>query len=344
MRFYERTKRTDAGDFNEGVNDVIPVPRDRRISELYFCPRITIDNGEAAINTLTRRQLYSIITNMTLQVNGQVGNINVEGSRYYDFVKTLTGREPLVIQDDVPLQETDDISIGASTSSVVEFFVPFYFKKNVMNPYDVSSLLDAFAMSSLEFNYTIGAGWLPAETDLTIDGDNSAATLMLKEMYIDVETLKTVNAAYGNESFYNVFYTQQQDRTLTTSAGLANDIDLMTGYIHQQMMFHTYDGSACDWVNDLITQLRVKQTGSQGDTEFIDLDWEHSQGEDKTTSCINAIANGATMFDCETKLGGLDARALKNGDLKLNYTTGATLQSGTDVLDVLYKSLLPVKL
>lgn len=345
FRVVERSyEAATVSSFGESMTGSIELPRDRRISEIVLHLKAVIANDTTS-QTMTKRQLFSILDNITLKVNGAVGNINVEGARYYDFITALTGHEPLVIQDNVPIADGGTLSPTNSTNTTYEWFVPFYFRKNMKNPYDVSSLLDAFAMSSLRLEFTTRSGWAPANTHLTITEASSTARCYLKEIQVDDATLKALNAANGEgDTFYNVFYLQTQDKLITTSTGYANSIDLQTSYIYQQIMIHSYDNSGVDWINDIVSAMRIRQISPAGDVDFVDVRWEASQAEDAMWADCHVVPKGATVWDCDSKLGGLDARAMKTGDLKLYYNTGSTVQSGSDAIDLLYKALVPVKL
>jgi hypothetical protein len=345
FRVIERSYEASVvSSFGESMTGSIELPRDRRISEIVLQITALVANDTTS-QTMTKRQLFSILDNITLKVNGAVGNINVEGARYYDFITALTGHEPLVLQDDIPIADGGTLNPTNSTNTTYQFFVPFYFRKNMKNPYDVSGLLDAFAMSSLRLEFTTRAGWAPADANLTITEASSNARCYLKEVQVDDETLKALNAANGEgNTFYNVFYLQTQDKLISTSTGYANSIDLQTSYIYQQIMIHSYDNSAVEWANDIVDAIRIRQISPAGDVDFIDVRWEASQAEDAMWADCHVVPKGATMWDCDSKLGGLDARAMKTGDLKLYYNSGATIQTGVDAIDLLYKALVPVRL
>ncbi len=344
FRFYNRTLTTTES-LDEGITDYHILPRDRYISMLSLDVTMAVSNSAGSSQTITRRQLWSIFDSITLKVNGAVGNINVEGGRYYDFLCSILGKLPYFSDNKTPISDHDSISIGASATEVIKFSIPFFFRADLKNEYDVSSLLDARSLSSLELEYTTRSGWLPANTNLTINGASSNTKVTLKEIYASAETLESVNKLNGFEGFYNVYYTQQRDLSLTSSSSMAASVDLNTGYIHQHIGLHSYDTSAADWVNDIIERFKIVHSGTEiGDVVYEDVEWECSQAEDKMDDARDDAGHpGYTFVDFETKIGRLDARSaagVKQGDIKLYYNTGGTFASG-DLLDVIYKSLLP---
>lgn len=342
IRLYERGLTT-TGAMDESTTATLQVPRDRNISVLGLDVTCTIANGAMAASTLTPRQLFSIFDKISVNVNGSAGTLaNIEGGCYYDHIKYMMDKEPRIIDNEVPIDRNSNVSIAASSSEVVRFMIPIFFRNDINNDLDMSCLLDASALSSLEVEYTTRSGWAPANTDLTLTGASSNVRLWLKEVYGTPDEIAAQNAANGYKSFYNVFYRQQRNLSLVSSSSMAQSFDLLTGYVHQGVSFHSFDASAVDWVNDIVDRVNLKQTGTTvGDVDHFLEDWEQSQFEDGT-EVRAAPSKGMTMWDAGMKLGGLDARYLKQGDLKLFYNTGGTFASG-DGLSALYRSLLPAE-
>jgi hypothetical protein len=343
MRFYNRSL-TIVTPFDESVTATYSLPRDRYISMLSIDVTAKLANSASSAQTMTRRQLWSIFDNITLKVNGAVGNVNVEGGRYYDFLVSLLGTTPYFNFDGTPLSNSDSITIPANSTKIVKYSIPFFFRTDVKNQYDVSSLLDARGLSSLELEYSTRSGWLPANTNVTITGAGSGVKVTLKEIYANHEVLNTINKLNGYDQFYNVYYTQQRDIALSSSSSLAANIDLNTGYIHQQIGLHSYSNSAGDWVNGIIDRYKIVHSGTEiGDVIYEEMDWEASQTDDRLEGKLTTGHNGFAMVDFETKVGRLDARSaagVKQGDIKFYYNTGSGFSSG-DLLDIMYKSLLP---
>ena len=338
------------GGMDESITDSLEIPRDRLIDIVGLDVRLTLDNANVAAQTLTKRQLCSIFASLSININGGTGSYSgIDGGVYYDFLKHLLGHDPIVFDVNAPVDRDGTVSIAGSSTETVRFVLPFYFRDNLENENDVSSLLDSRALSALDLSYTTGAGWSPANTDVTIDGDNSTCNLYLKEVVGTQSELSAVNSLNGYPGFFNVFYRMQRDQALVTSAGLAQNIDMLTGFIHRQVGLATYDATACDWVNDIIDTISLKEiaTGGANDIDHIvALDFEASQSEDAWDQGSSVDA-GFTVFNAASKvlegnqpIGGLDMRGKKNGDLKLYYDTGATFAAG-DLADLIYKSLLP---
>jgi len=117
---------------------------------------------------------------------------------------------------------------------------------------------------------------------------------------------------------------------------------LETGFLTQKIGIAGYDASATDWANDIISRYKIQiSQSSLSDVSLAEVDFEDSQASDVQTSGIMKPGNGFTVWDAEVQGVGLNTMGLKKGDLKLYYNTGSTMASG-DLLDVIYKSLLPV--
>lgn len=344
VRLYERTLNTgqQLGAFDESTTVTLTVPRDRNISIAGIGVAATLVNGDPMVaQSLTKRQFFSIFDSITVNVNGAAGSLaGIEGGPYYDMLKYLIGRDPGVKVNGANIDREGTINLGAGATITVNTMLPLYFRDNLNNELDVSSLLDARSLSSLDITFTTRAGWAPANANVTITGESSSSYLWLKEVYALPEELAARNKANGYGQYFNVFYRQQRNLPLVSSAGLAQSFDMLTGYIHQQISFSAFDSSAVDWVNEVVNRLQLKQQGTAiGDVEYFNELFTDSEREDSWVQSAG-LANGMTMWDCATALGGLDARALKQGDLKLFYSTGAVFGAG-DGLSILYKSLLP---
>jgi hypothetical protein len=347
VRLYRRTLDTgqQLGAFDESTTVTLIVPRDRNISMAGIGVSATIANAAGTTQSLTKRQLYSIFDSLTVNVNGGPGNLaGIEGGPYYDMVKYLLGRDPGVKVGGVNIDREGTIDIPATSSKVVEFMVPIYFRNDVNNELDVSSLLDARSLSSLDITFSTASGWKAANTNLTITGASSRSYLYLEEVYALPQELMARNKLNGYGQFFNVFYRQQRNLALQVPAtGLAQSFDMLTGYIHQQISFSAYDASAADWSNNVVDRMQLKQQGTAiGDVEYFNSLFTDSERHDALVQSAQ-LANGMTMWDTSTALGGLDARALKQGDLKLYYNTGTTAATG-DGLSIIYKSLMPASI
>lgn len=346
MRFYERTLKSGSqtGAFDESTTASLVIPRDRLISQMGLCVSATVVNAAMAVRTLTKRQLYSIFDKISLNVNGGAGSLaGIQGGEYYDHIKMQLGRDPTVFVDGVPVDRDDAISVGSAATVVITFEVPIFFRDQLGNDLDVSCLLDSRSMSSLDLEYTTRSGFLPAQADLTITGASSSTTLYLKEVYATNDELKALNAANGYPMFYNVFYREQRNLSLTSSTSFTQKFDMQVQYIHDQITFHPFDSSAADWVSAIVSEIYVKNTlGNVGDIDHLRVDMLHSQLED-SLSTSSSPSKGTTMWNCSVKTGGLDTRGLKSGDLTVAYSTGATFAAG-DSLSILYKSKLPAQL
>lgn len=343
VRLYERTLNTgqQLGAFAASTTVTLTIPRDRNISMAGIGVSATLANADMATVSLTKRQLYSIFDSISVNVNGGPGSLaGIEGGPYYDMVKYLLGRDPGMKVNGANIDREGTIDVPAMSSVVVEFMVPIFFRDSVNNLLDVSSLLDARSLSSLDITFTTRANFAPAST-VTITGAASSSYVFLQEVYALPEEIIARNKANGYGQFFNVFYRQQRNLPLVVpSAGLANSFDMLTGYIHQQISFSAFDTGSADWLNNIVDRIQLKQQGTAiGDVEYFNKLFTDSEREDSFTQSAG-LANGMTLWDVATKLGGLDARALKQGDLKLFYNTGAGAAAG-DGLTILYKSLLP---
>jgi hypothetical protein len=340
VRFRVRTLDSVTKEVGESASKTLEVPRDAYIQDIYLAVNLAVLNGTTA-QTMTKRQLFSIFTKIELIENGTTGRVSIDGARFYDMMYEMLGAEPLVWVNNIAVGSGNTtFSVTDSTTSTIYFEVPLLFRTNARNEFDVSGVIPAFAFSSLDLSYSTGAGWRPANANLTITEATSSAHIKVREAVGRKEDIEALNKANGLDKFFDVYY-QTQVFTITTSAGYANSIDLETSKIWQQISLSQWDNSGADWVNDIVDKVMFKLVTPVGEVELNNETFESMQGGDVVRYKINVPPKGFAIYDPENDVFGLDVRGAKKGDLKLYYTSGSTIQSGSDQLQVTYKGLLP---
>ncbi|MBO8180489.1 MAG: hypothetical protein H0Z19_08445 [Archaeoglobus sp.] len=307
MRLGNKTLDT-VESFSAGETVAIEIPRDRFIKEIDLFVTMNIKNGGSSAVSVTESQIISLLERLRVVVNGRDTLIDVNAYRkflmdYFTFnTKTYTN---------IPT------SIGAGETKTFEFEIPIIFAVDPVVEWDLNAVVPAHLTSSFYVYVEMGD---PADidADLSFSGTNQIETTV-KELYVSSSEEKQILS--NLRKVYEIEVAKAIDATYTS---YTYKVDLDVGNIIQKIGIFAYDsGNALS--NSVIEAFQIKQD-SPVDVILEKITWKQSRAEDKRMYDMESLPDGITIYDAEFKMGGLDTRGLKSGDVKFKANTSATGQ------------------
>jgi len=289
----------------------IKIPRDRFIQKIMLRLHLVGDTG--TVTAAEDAAAGAIVKAIRLVANGNDTKFYVSfpdlhyenwyeyGTRPDNFISTTNAQT--------------DVVINRSQADIC-------FMIDRKNPFELPAMLPAHQLSSLELFVDFGAA-SDLGTGYTVDTSNAAGVseievtlrecdltsadirqvspfLAIKESAIE----KTIDAAYSDYTFaVDLPVGGMLRKTALTAirAGVRSDIQVPKYLVRQESPIRR---------------------------EILQATWEASQRQDKVEYGIETVLGGYTVLDYETiGRGGLDLRALKEGDVKLKMN--ALTPSGT---------------
>ncbi|AEA46692.1 hypothetical protein [Archaeoglobus veneficus] len=298
----------------------IKLPRDRFIRDVLLYFTIKIANAGAADVAVTEDQILNLIKRIRVVAGGDVTFLEVNGYRKFLMNYLEFNTKPYV---NIPS------SIPAGGDATFEIELPLIFATNPVNEYDVSAVIPAHLTSSLNVYIDFGN---PADIDANLSLASGQVDVTIKEVYtnkaehdkilnnlqrvIELEVEKTVDEIKSNYTF---------------------KVDLDVGNLIQKIGIFTYDGTG-NLSNSIISAYKIRQN-SPIDVDLEKITWKQSRAEDKRAYVLESIPDGMTIWDAQYRMGVLDTRGLKSGDVTFNANT--LVSSGKVVL--LHREIAPAQ-
>ncbi len=311
MRYANKTL-DDVTSLSAGATASVKLPRDRFVRDILPYFTLKIKNGGAGSVDVTESEIISLIQRIRVVVNGNDTLVDVNGYRkflmnYYEFnTKSYTN---------IPT------SIGAGATETFNFELPLIFAINPAVEWDINAVIPAHLTSSFYVYFEIGD---PADinADFTLES-GSQVEVTVKELYCDDSERRQVMA--NLRKIYELEVSKSIDAIYSS---YTYKVDLDVGHVIQKLGIFAYDSTPA-LSNSVISDFKIKQN-SPIDVDLEKIKWIQSIAEDKRMYDMESIPTGLTIWDAEFKLGGLDTRGLKSGDVTFNANT--SVSSGSVVL------------
>ena len=289
------------------------LPRDRWIRAIQLHTQIVESQSgtQVANGILNWHQAIRVVAsgNDTLK--------NVNGYRLWAMSKYESG-----------CQLPFDTIGGSDSAATKNAYFMLHFALNPKNPFDVSALLPAHLLSTLDLFIDFGA--------LTLMG--SSFTLTSGTVEITVTECYTTQAE-EEEIKKNLVKLYEVENTYSSvPSAVASDysqyIDLQTGVRVLKIGIFTQTSSA--YSDGVIGKYEIRQM-SPVNTQLEHTEWYASKTEDKLMYGLTLVAagyegleTGFTIYDPAFKSGFLDTVGMKQGDIRLRMTT--LVSSGAIIL------------
>lgn len=291
------------------------LPRDRWIRAIMLHTQIVESNNSAGIAT----GLLNFHKAIRVVASGNDTLKNVNGYRLWAVNKYEHGCQ-------LPFDTIGSLDTGLTKNAYFEL----HFALNPKNPFDVSALLPAHLLSTLDLFIdldaltTMGAGFTLTSgyTEVTVtecytaaDEENSIKKNLVKLYEVENVYSSIPSAVVSDYSQY---------------------IDLQTGVRIQKIGVFTQTSSA--YSNGVVSKYEIRQM-SPVNTQLNHSEWYASQAEDKifyglttnvATGYYEGLETGFTIYDPEFKSGFLDTTGMKQGDIRIRFNT--LVSSGAVIL------------
>ena len=304
MRFAHKTL-DEVTKLVAGETATIKLPRDRFIRDVLLYVTLKIKNGGSSDVAVTESQILSLLKRIRVVASGQVNYMDVNGYRKFIMCMYDFNTKPYV---SIPS------TIPAGSSRTFEIELPLIFAANPVNEWDVLAVIPAHLTSSLYCYIDMGD---PADINSNLSLESGQVEVTVKEVYCskdehdkilkdlmvlkEVEVSKAIDTAYSDYQF---------------------KVDLDVGCIIQKLGIFAYDTNN-NLSDSVISAYQIKQD-SPLDVILEKITWKQSRAEDKRVYDMETLPTGVTIWDAEFKLGGLDTRGLKSGDIKFKANTKTT--------------------
>ena len=309
------TSRTINDTFAFGANTSaatlsVDLPRSRWIRRI----RIIAEAVVGTVGTSPNAQaLPRLLANIAVKADGNTNYFDVSGEDLYQ-----------INQRDYSTSILKDATIAAQTTYRQEYILDFALNRK--NDFDMSCLLPAHLMNTLQLVLT-------SNTTLVAAG-NADTVLTSLTCYAVVEEVHMTTAEakemYGDnyERLGKVFVTKKEAAISAANTNYTGEIDLQVGYIISDVLLRTSDTTTLSAVSteDLITSYKIEQTGEKGNFIWDEQRWRDAKAQDIAQNGLTSLADTLGSIDINFlgKAGGLDARGMKQGDLKLKFNNTDT--------------------
>ena len=304
MRISTRTL-SDTIDLTSVGDQKIQIPRDRYIRQIIIDYEANIDTGASA----TKTGIETLMSNLDLVVagNDHVKDITPINCRYMNQLDFGTKPRTTPITNSMS-------GVDVNGTIILDFATAH------RNPFDISALLPAHLLSSLNLYGTVVAATAAFGTGGVVN--SGKAYVHLKEVHMSKAEER---AAYGSKLEKLLKYYESEITLACTAKSNYEWIeDLTVGSILKKLGI----------ITDKINYYRIKQA-SPIELIIAEAKWSASLAEDKIMYGVEDLPTNLTVYDAEYKSGGLDLRGLKQGDVQLQATT-----SGSGNITLYYQRLI----
>lgn len=291
------------------------LPRDRWIRAIMLHTQIVESQSGTPVTT----GILNWHSAIRVVASGNDTLKNVNGYRLWSVNKYEHGTQ-------LPFDTIGSLDTGLTKNAYFEL----HFALNPKNPFDVSALLPAHLLSTLDLFIDFGA--------LTLMGSTFTLTSGTVEVTV-TECYTTADEEAKIKSGLVKLYETENTYSSIPSA-IASDysqyIDLQTGVKILKLGIFTQTSSA--YSDGVIGKYEIRQM-SPVNTQLDHSEWYASKSEDKifyglttnvATGYYEGLETGFTIYDPLFKQGVLDTTGMKQGDIRLRMTT--LVSSGAVIL------------
>lgn len=287
----------------------LDLPRNKFIRRVRLLAEAVVSTVGSGVNADFLRR---VLSNISVRADGNTNYFNISGEDLYQV--NMRDYSTNILCQDWP-SGTGTIRM----EGILDFAI------NKSDDSDMSALLPAFLFNTIELAVT------SVTTATAAGGSGSPATSAITISVIVEEVQMSPNEAnemYGENyaGLRKVFNTVRTVSVAAANSNFGGRIDLQVGYVIQDILFRTTDGSPVINTDNLFTSYLIKQFGAPGDFDIEREDFYTAQYRDVHEFGLTSLAAiaGTFMFNPARKLGGLNAIALKQGDLTFNYNNTDT--------------------
>jgi len=309
------TYSTQAGTLAFGANTAaqtltLAIPRSRWIRRIRMIGEAVVATVGTSPNALT---LPRLLANISLKADGNTSIFDVSGEDLYQ-----------INIRDYKTSTLSDGTISAQTTYRQEWVLDSALEPK--NDQDFRALIPAFSFNTFDLvcnsNTTLVAAG-NGDTVLT----SFTVYVVVEEVHMDSNEAASM---YGSDlkGLYKILINHKDAAIAVANSGYTGEIDVQPGYVISKLLLRTSDTTTLTAVSvdDLITSYKIDQTGLKGNFVWDEQRWRDSKKQDtmQHSMYLESAMLGSIVYDAISSVGGLDARGMKQGDLKIKYNNTDT--------------------
>lgn len=347
MQIVQRTLPDVLGSASASVASLtktLDIPRDRWIRRMILKQHIQYDTGASA-PSLNEDNPFSNVPNLRL-VAGMPGG--TKDTLIDSSLASLARMNTFDYGHELPKAKTTTST--SQSNQTVDSEVVLDFAQVPRNKWDMSALIPARYLSSLQLSATFGADSTLGTNTTT---DFSYLTVTLEEVIFDSgEEQKLFGSKF--EKLMKVYHAEQEKTIDATYSNYQFKWDLPVSDILQKMLITSYDNSIR--AETICSAWKVRREAGGG-TDLYQTDWLEGQYLDvlengtefaERESGANVGYKGVSVYDPSVSqyaningaiVGGLDLRGAKSGDYAFRANTGSP--TATSKFKFLTRSVAP---